>query len=193
MSRLLWLEELLAPSFVLIIAFVSFIFVVTKVSELQELSEKPRKLLSSLIDDCEGVLPFIHGGQSSSSSNSSYRDIFPPLSRDGLVRTSQKASRSGLKNPSPQLSEKKLQKNLLPFEQDYRTGMPSQYTTMGVSIAEVQALGAFPDYAELTDVPLPNPYIGFKIESALPRPYRPFRWAYHQTMCMLHADSPAHG
>jgi len=30
---------------------------------------------------------------------------------------------------------------------------------------------------------LPEPYGGFDPAKALPRPYRPFRWAYHQTMC----------
>ena len=32
---------------------------------------------------------------------------------------------------------------------------------------------------------MPQPYHGFDIDKARSRPYRPFRWAYHQTMCML--------
>jgi hypothetical protein len=42
----------------------------------------------------------------------------------------------------------------------------------------------FPDYAALTGVPAPDPYVGFDIKRAIPRPYRPFRWKYHQTMGM---------
>lgn len=49
--------------------------------------------------------------------------------------------------------------------------------------AEVKALGLYPDYEKLSGVPWPAPYEGFVLEKALPRPYRPFRWAYHQTMC----------
>ncbi|KAL4925746.1 heme-dependent oxidative N-demethylase family protein [Aspergillus undulatus] len=58
------------------------------------------------------------------------------------------------------------------------------YTPTGFSITEIEALGDFPDYALLSGVPLPTKYEGFDIERALPRPYRPFRWAYHQTMSL---------
>lgn len=50
---------------------------------------------------------------------------------------------------------------------------------------EIEAYGDFPDYAMLSGVRLPDPYPEFNIEKALPRPYRPFRWNYHQTMGML--------
>ncbi|KAK2467056.1 hypothetical protein APHAL10511_001314 [Amanita phalloides] len=43
----------------------------------------------------------------------------------------------------------------------------------------------WPDYAQLTGVPLPNPLVDFKIDDARPRPYRPFRWEYHQTMSLI--------
>lgn len=39
------------------------------------------------------------------------------------------------------------------------------------------------DYFKLTGVPPPKPLPDFNIDNALPRPYRPFRWKYHQTMC----------
>lgn len=48
---------------------------------------------------------------------------------------------------------------------------------------EIDSYGDFPDYAALSGVPLPRPYPEFDIAKALPRPYRPFRWVYHQTMC----------
>ena len=74
--------------------------------------------------------------------------------------------------------------NVIAFEKDYRKSDPSTYTPMGISIGEVNALGDFPDYSKLSGVPLPEPYKEFKLDTAIPRPYRPFRWAYHQTMCM---------
>lgn len=52
--------------------------------------------------------------------------------------------------------------------------------------AEIAAYGNFPDYATLSGVPLPKAYPELDIAKALPRPYRPFRWAYHQTMCSYH-------
>ncbi|KAL7274876.1 hypothetical protein RUND412_002209 [Rhizina undulata] len=49
---------------------------------------------------------------------------------------------------------------------------------------EIEAYGDFPDYAQLSGVRLPVSYENFNIDTALPRPYRPFRWAYHQTMSL---------
>lgn len=51
---------------------------------------------------------------------------------------------------------------------------------------EIDSYGDFPDYAALSGVSLPQPYAEFDITKALPRPYRPFRWVYHQTMCSCH-------
>jgi len=48
---------------------------------------------------------------------------------------------------------------------------------------ERNQLGLYPDYAELSGVPWPEAYVDFDPDRALPRPYRPFRWPYHQTMC----------
>jgi hypothetical protein len=39
------------------------------------------------------------------------------------------------------------------------------------------------DYAALSGVPLPKALPNFDITKARPRPYRPFRWVYHQHMC----------
>ncbi|KAG2149344.1 hypothetical protein DEU56DRAFT_978007 [Suillus clintonianus] len=41
-----------------------------------------------------------------------------------------------------------------------------------------------PDFSQLTGVPHPKPVHGFSIAHARPRPYRPFRWEYHQTMSL---------
>ena len=115
-----------------------------------------------------------------------YKDIFPPSSREGLLKlaesfpTSQK-NRIGIR----EVEQEEFTKNVIPFEADYRECGPSTYTPMEISMVEVKALGDFPDYSKLSGIPLPEAYEDFEIEKALPRPYRPFRWAYHQTMCML--------
>jgi hypothetical protein len=63
------------------------------------------------------------------------------------------------------------------------TSASTGYTATGFSAAEIKALGDFPRYDLLSGVPLPEPYEEFDPSNALPRPYRPFRWGYHQTMC----------
>jgi hypothetical protein len=63
-----------------------------------------------------------------------------------------------------------------------------KYTPTGFSTAEIKAMGDFPAYDILSGVPLPQPYSNFDPEKAIPRPYRPFRWAYHQTMCKFGSE-----
>ena len=105
-----------------------------------------------------------------------YKESFPPSGRENLVKV--------LRDATPFLNENEFYKSLIPFTSSYWECGPSTFTPTGISIAEVKALGDFPDYAVLADVPLPNVYEGFKLDQAIARPYRPFRWAYHQTMCM---------
>ncbi|KAH6952448.1 hypothetical protein BKA56DRAFT_443588, partial [Ilyonectria sp. MPI-CAGE-AT-0026] len=59
-----------------------------------------------------------------------------------------------------------------------------QYTPTGFSTAEIRALGSFPDYSVLSGVPHPKPCPDFDVKSAAFRPFRPFRWTYHQTMSL---------
>ena len=56
-------------------------------------------------------------------------------------------------------------------------------TATGFTVDEIRRLGDFPDYASLSGIPLPNEHKEFDINTALPRPYRPYRWPYYQTMC----------
>lgn len=70
------------------------------------------------------------------------------------------------------------------MEVDSKSYEPTHCTPTAITIDEIDSLGRFPDYASLSGVPLPQPYPEFNIDTALPRPYRPFRWHYHQTMCM---------
>ncbi|KAF8881683.1 hypothetical protein CPB84DRAFT_1838277 [Gymnopilus junonius] len=41
-----------------------------------------------------------------------------------------------------------------------------------------------PDYFKLSGVPSPTPLWKFDVSKAKPRPYRPFRWEYHQNMAL---------
>jgi hypothetical protein len=74
-------------------------------------------------------------------------------------------------------------KPLLRLDADYRSSDPALFNFTGFSIADIKALGDFPDYEKLCGVSLPTPLPDFDVDKALPRPYRPFRWSYHQTMC----------
>lgn len=74
-------------------------------------------------------------------------------------------------------------KPLLRLDADYRLSDPECFNFTGFNVAGIKALGDFPDYEKLSGVSLPAPLPDFNIDNALPRPYRPFRWSYHQTMC----------
>ena len=124
---------------------------------------------------------------------SPYRDIFPPSTRGNLPTwaKSWKSLFTDRKKPTTEVDDNDFvtPENVIPFEQDYREASNSTYTPMGVTIGEVKTLGDFPDYSKLSGVPLPEAYKEHKLETAIPRPYRPFRWAYHQTMCRLSSPS----
>lgn len=113
----------------------------------------------------------------SAASSSNHASILPPQRRHALKDLRCAAA------PWRDVSEDQVRRNLLPMSADYRTSPSDKYTPMGFSVKEIEGLAEFPDYATLSGVPLPSPYPEFDIAKALPRPYRPFRWAYHQTMC----------
>jgi hypothetical protein len=115
------------------------------------------------------------------TSSTDYKDVLPPPRREAML-----SMKSNIpKTASEQISEEHVLRNILPMTQNYETAEDGLYTSMGISVKEVKEMGDLPDYSALSGVPLPNAYEEFKIEKALPRPYRPFRWNYHQTMCML--------
>ena len=119
-----------------------------------------------------------------------YRNIFPPSQRDALqavARSYPEPIRKKLLATGP--SELEFTRNMVPLTADYRKCASSTCTPTGFSIEEVKLLGDFPNYAELSGVPLPEPYSNFKIDTARARPYRPFRWAYHQTMCKVFSST----
>ena len=120
--------------------------------------------------------------RSSPPEKDSYKDILPPSIRSRLLRGATKRS-DKRRLQSTHIDEAEVRKNLIPLGANYKECGPSTYTPMGVSLAEIEALGDFPRYDGLSGIPLPKPYEGFDINTAIPRPYRPFRWEYHQTMC----------
>ena len=123
-----------------------------------------------------------------------YNKIFPPSGRELLLKVAESLSASQRKDiGGREIDQEEFTKNVIPLEADYRTCGPSTYTSTGISMAEIKALGDFPDYSTLSGVPLPEAYKDFEIEKALARPYRPFRWAYHQTMCKLYFSNRLNG
>jgi hypothetical protein len=110
---------------------------------------------------------------------------FPPSRRCVLPELADKAVDASSKiSTATEPSVQFLVKNILPTTRSYclDNDVP-KYTPTGFSTAEIKAMGDFPAYDVLSGVPLPERYENFDPTKALPRPYRPFRWAYHQTMC----------
>jgi hypothetical protein len=125
--------------------------------------------------------------------NPSYKDIFPPSRRHTLAEIQSELPRK-LNKPREELtaSPPNSRTDLYPWATCCDDVESNCFTSTEFAKDEIKALGDFPDYASLSGVPLPQPYHGFDINKARPRPYRPFRWAYHQTMCMLCCSFPLH-
>ncbi|KAF2197453.1 hypothetical protein GQ43DRAFT_203916 [Delitschia confertaspora ATCC 74209] len=124
--------------------------------------------------------------QLGNSLNSDYSDTFPPSRRFTLAEIQSNLPTTFEKSKDAlALSLPVSTKTCLPLATSYFKAKTTLFTPTGFSTEEIKALGDFPDYAILSGVPLPQPYHDFNITKALPRPYRPFRWAYHQTMSIL--------
>jgi hypothetical protein len=121
----------------------------------------------------------------SCSTTSDYVTAFPPSRRCALLELDERVVDANSKIPTgTEPSPDFLVSNILPTTRSYSLDNEApKYTPTGFSTAEIKAIGDFPAYDILSGVPLPEPYENFNPATALPRPYRPFRWAYHQTMC----------
>ncbi|KAI9894542.1 MAG: hypothetical protein M1814_001896 [Vezdaea aestivalis] len=135
-------------------------------------------------------------GQSGLAPEPPYKHVFPPSRRGSLadvattlpphlkrrisiqtnVATAVNKGSPGVKSPMSPLSA-------------LDDGFTPAFTPTEFTSAEIEALGDFPDYAQLSGVPLPKPYENFDITKAIPRPYRPLRWAYHQTMSLTKMET----
>ena len=123
--------------------------------------------------------------------NPDYSDILPPSCRDtfrdifdrlpGKLKKLYKNVDDLVKGPHGTDSEKNPV--YIPHDVPYGEWSDDMALPTGITVKEARMLGDFPDYAALSGVPLPEEHKNFNIDKALPRPYRPFRWAYHQTMC----------
>ncbi|KAF9891198.1 hypothetical protein FE257_004762 [Aspergillus nanangensis] len=144
-------------------------------SPLPQLGLRSRKTSTSVIPP--------RSGSPEQQKPSEYADSLPPPRRQALATLR--------KSPTQyrEVGANAICQRILPMTMDYRTCAEEKYTPTGFSVAEIKDLGHFPDYAELSGVPLPRPYPEFNIDKALPRPYRPFRWAYHQTMSLTKLET----
>ena len=115
-------------------------------------------------------------------SPTEYINHFPPSRRKALIEVVSRSEelRGGDEEWDP--TRKITPEMMMPFEASYLEVEGSKHSPTGIAIDEIKALGDFPDYAHLSGVPLPDAYHEFDIDKARPRPYRPFRWEYHQTM-----------
>ena len=112
-------------------------------------------------------------------------ELFPPHRRETLAELPPGAFK-GPGRFAKELSQLPPHySRLTPDKATCNTDAFSNHTTAtGFTVDEIRRLGDFPDYAILSGIPLPVEYKEFDIKTAMPRPYRPYRWPYHQTMCM---------
>lgn len=119
--------------------------------------------------------------KASNTDNPNYSDTFPPSRRFTLAEIKDAATR--FEKPLSELAKSPEKRTPQALDENILTTTRTVYTPAEFSSDEIKALGDFPDYATLSGVPLPKAYPEFDINTAKPKPYRPFRWAYHQTMC----------
>lgn len=112
------------------------------------------------------------------SNETDYSDVFPPSQRKkvSLLISNRKA------RVERGIDLSRHSHLLLKLETDYRFARPEQLVFSGFSIEDIRSFGTFPDYATLSEVPLPAVAKDFDLATAKARPYRPLRWPYHQTM-----------
>jgi hypothetical protein len=110
-----------------------------------------------------------------------YSDVYPPSRKIALVDMPGFAEKLGKGQGAVVLSAGK--RECVPLSTELHDAKKTMCTPCDFTVEDIEALGDFPDYATLSGIPLPEPYHDFDIKKAKPRPYRPFRWAYHQTMC----------
>ncbi|KEQ97101.1 hypothetical protein AUEXF2481DRAFT_63866 [Aureobasidium subglaciale EXF-2481] len=116
-------------------------------------------------------------------SGQEYRDTFPPSRRSALAELTDGRFSVGGKSGKGLSELPHNTERCLPYDCNVLAPKYKKYSTpTGFTIEEIKALGNFPDYATLSGVPRPAPYTDFDIKTAKARPYRPIRWAYHQTM-----------
>ncbi|KAK8063065.1 hypothetical protein PG997_015162 [Apiospora hydei] len=126
-----------------------------------------------------------YGGKTSYSTKEPYPSsvVFPPSRRAALAQLLPSSKLAKKKESTIETSE--LRSKQLPTSHAQDLDKPDQYTPTGISTQEIKALGAFPDYSVLAGVPYPKPCPSFDITKAAFRPFRPFRWTYHQTMAVM--------
>ncbi|KAJ3461354.1 hypothetical protein MRS44_009907 [Fusarium solani] len=112
-----------------------------------------------------------------SKTGQDYSDVFPPSQRPFLSRFD-----SRFRHADQSVDISKLSRLVLGMNENYATASPERFIYSGFTVGDVLKLGNFPDYAALSEVPLPKPAEDFDINTVQPRPYRPLRWPYHQTM-----------
>ncbi|KAF2426599.1 hypothetical protein EJ08DRAFT_699895 [Tothia fuscella] len=120
----------------------------------------------------------------SGTSNPDYKDVFPPSRRYTLSTAAPELTAKFGETRNGFNCEGEKEPQCVPFDIPFKEASPNALTPTGFSVEEIKALGDFPDYAALSGIPLPQPYKDFDLNKAKSRPYRPFRWAYHQTMSL---------
>ncbi|KAL8378007.1 hypothetical protein RB595_008615 [Gaeumannomyces hyphopodioides] len=116
---------------------------------------------------------------------------FPPSRRHVLQTPAfPGCAEKGQHAPAPDVPSEILRKNALPTTRAIRASDGGElFTPTGFSLRDISSLGNFPDYSLLSGVPHPRPCgDNFDIKRTTFRPFRPFRWEYHQTMALSKLD-----
>ncbi|PNS15273.1 hypothetical protein CAC42_8274 [Sphaceloma murrayae] len=166
-----------------LLAFAAFSFLCTL------LSRRSRHLLLSRLRPVNELQTHTHHNDAKATTTS------PPSPKRSELEKTFPPERLSAHCANPSLVAARQQalldpSNCVPLDGDiYDPKHANKLTPTGFSVAEINAIVDLPDYGKLSGVPLPEPLPNFDITKAKPRPYRPFRWPYHQTMSLSKLDT----
>lgn len=123
-----------------------------------------------------------HHGTDEKVDRNNPLNVFPPSRRAALAKLLP-VSKLGTADLTIPLET--LRKSQIPTAQVQPLDRNGLFTSTSILTQEIRALGRFPDYSVLSGVPHPQPAPSFDINKATFRPFRPFRWNYHQTMAVM--------
>ncbi len=127
---------------------------------------------------------FRGAAKAQSAMTTEFTNHFPPSRRQALLEGTRSRSIAELRIlERPCAADATFRTCQLPSYITPDLDKPGRYTPTGFSTMDIKDIGSFPDYSILSGVRRPQPCPDFDIKTAEFRPFRPFRFAYHQTMC----------
>lgn len=165
---------------IVLLCFLLMVFLATIYTYLPRISFHQRRLLKNTVTSKEHTNSARPASTARKSTLSNYSKVFPPSRRS--VVTNYLSHFHNIYTQTEHDDRSILAKKLLPTIHEGSSPLQPESSILDFTAQEIRDIGDLPQYDILTGVRLPEPYQDFNHTTALPRPYRPFRWGYQQNM-----------